>query len=282
MLRRHLAPALIVAGIASAAPAQDAARPEPGDSQANPRAREYQHAFAAARAAKPPTEKRAWIGVSVSPATPAVAHQLKLPEGTGLVVEFVEPKSPADEGGIKPYDMLLKLDDQILIDPEQFAVLVRMRKAGEEVKLTLTREGQTQVITVKLIEHEVARLADLEQFQLWTQERPREAAARLPQFPYPLRLSGPNGDVEKSVTWFDGKRQITVNTEDGKSMLLVTDPANGRILMKAPVDTEQERDALPPDIRGVLKYLPLGAGPDRDAKPEPDSNPSAPPKPPQP
>src|SRR5438046_1432237 len=62
-------------------------------------------------------EKKAWIGISVSPAPAALRHQLKTPDGIGLVIEFVQPKSPADETGLKPFDLLVKLDDQWLVNP---------------------------------------------------------------------------------------------------------------------------------------------------------------------
>src|SRR5581483_12087828 len=75
-------------------------------------------------------ENVAFIGVETSPVTPALTAQLALPEGTGLVVEQVVPDSPA-AASIKPNDILLKLDDQWLIDPWQFAVLVRQHKAGD-------------------------------------------------------------------------------------------------------------------------------------------------------
>ena len=42
----------------------------------------------------------------------------------GLVVEFVADKSPATEAGLKPEDVLEKLNDQLLVNSEQLAVLV--------------------------------------------------------------------------------------------------------------------------------------------------------------
>src|SRR5947209_13436888 len=50
------------------------------------------------------TEPASYLGVSTSPANAALAEQLKLPRGIGLVVDYVEPKSPAEEAQIKPYD----------------------------------------------------------------------------------------------------------------------------------------------------------------------------------
>ncbi|HSU69384.1 MAG TPA: PDZ domain-containing protein [Tepidisphaeraceae bacterium] len=277
MLRHYFASTLIVAGVASAALAQERPNPAPREPNAIEPQRQFQRAHAAF-AAQQPMEMRAWMGVSVTPATPAMAHQLKLPEGTGLVVEFTEPRSPAAEAGLKPYDLLLKIDDQLLVNAEQFAVLVRMHKAGDEVKFSILREGQPQTVTVKLIEHEVPRLGELEGLQFWTE--PQAPRGGFGGFAPPMGMRpNPGANAQKSITWFDGKRQITVNTEAGKSVLVVTDPESGRVIMKAPVDTEQERQSLPEDIRDVLKQLPLGTGPDRDNPPAPQSLPPTAPKP---
>jgi len=88
------------------------------------------------------TEKAAFLGVSGSPVMPALREQLKLPKGVGLVVEHVEPKSPAEEAGIKQYDVLHKIGDQLLVNAHQLAVLVRMHKPDEEVTLTPPAPGR--------------------------------------------------------------------------------------------------------------------------------------------
>lgn len=104
------------------------------------------------------TEPAAYLGVSTSPVTAALSEQLKLPKGVGLIVDFVEPKSPAEEAQLKQYDVLHRFDDQLLINAHQFAVLVRMHKAGEEVTLSVIRRGEERPIKVKLVEREVMAL----------------------------------------------------------------------------------------------------------------------------
>jgi membrane-associated protease RseP (regulator of RpoE activity) len=99
--------------------------------------------------------KVAHLGVAAGPIPELVAAQLKLPKGTGLAVEMVEPDSPAAAAGLKRNDVLTKIDDQILVNTPQLQVLVRLHKAGDEVKLTFIREGQVQTATAKLAEREV-------------------------------------------------------------------------------------------------------------------------------
>ena len=115
---------------------------------------------AAVRSADVKTEKAAFLGVSGSPLTPALREQLKLPTGVGMVIDFVESNSPAESAGLKQYDILHKLDNQLLINAHQLAVLVRLHKPGEEVSLTVIHQGQPKEIKAALIEKEVTVLDD--------------------------------------------------------------------------------------------------------------------------
>ena len=105
-------------------------------------------------------ENAAFLGVSGSPVVPSLRAQLKLPAGIGMVVNAVEPKSPAEDAGIKQYDVIHKLDDQLVVNLPQLAVLVRMHKAGEQVTLTVIHEGTSKTIKVKLSEKDVAAMSD--------------------------------------------------------------------------------------------------------------------------
>lgn len=114
-------------------------------------------------------EKGAFLGVHATAATPVLRRQLQLPDGVGLVVEFIEPGSPAGQAGVEQYDVLHKLNEQVLVNGEQLAVLVRTFKAGEEVKLTLVRDGKPTTLTAKLAEKDLPPLPqvlDLQQNEL--------------------------------------------------------------------------------------------------------------------
>ena len=98
-----------------------------------------------------------FLGVETSPVPAALSAQLALAKGTGLVVNHVAPKSPA-ASVLQEHDILLKLDDQILIEARQLAVLIRNHKEGDEVTLTYLRGGQKTTASVKLGQHEVPKM----------------------------------------------------------------------------------------------------------------------------
>ncbi len=99
-------------------------------------------------------EKATFLGVGVSPAGPVVQIQLGLPKGSGLVVDFVEKDSPAEKAGLKQFDIVAKLNDQILFNMAQLSALVRTFKAGEAVTLTVIHEGKSTQVPATLAEKE--------------------------------------------------------------------------------------------------------------------------------
>jgi hypothetical protein len=108
--------------------------------------------------AVPPTpakkEKVVSLGVDVSQAPAATREQLKLPRGVGLTVDAVHADGPAKAAGIESHDVLEKLNDQWLVNPQQFYTLCRGMKAGDEVTLSLLHQGERKTIKAKLEERE--------------------------------------------------------------------------------------------------------------------------------
>lgn len=91
-----------------------------------------------------------FIGVVTRELEPEVRSQTGLHDGYGLLVVEIMPDGPAKEAGLQQHDVLVKLDDQKLINIEQLQVLVRSQKKGDEITLTIRRAGAEQQIKVKV------------------------------------------------------------------------------------------------------------------------------------
>lgn len=131
---------LLLAGLAASADAQETSR-KPADTKAP-----------AADAAQPAGPVQSYVGVNVLPLTSRFRDQdlgLELPEGVGIVVGFVDPKGPA-AGVLQEKDVLTRLDDQVLVNAEQFRTLVRNRKPGATVKLVRVRGADVEPVEVAL------------------------------------------------------------------------------------------------------------------------------------
>jgi hypothetical protein len=92
----------------------------------------------------------AWLGVSTAEASEALAAQLDLQPGIGLLITYVAPDSPAAKSGFQKNDVLVQFEDQALVHPAQLRKLVRVRKEGDTVKLGFYRAAKHQTISVTL------------------------------------------------------------------------------------------------------------------------------------
>ena len=89
------------------------------------------------------------LGTTFAPVPDAVREQLDLPDGVGLLLDSVEPGSPAAAAGLKRFDILTRFNDQIVCNADQLATLIKLRKPGP-VPLTILRGGRERKIQVIL------------------------------------------------------------------------------------------------------------------------------------
>jgi serine protease Do len=270
-----------------------------------------------------------WLGVETSTVPRVLSEQLNLPKGFGLVVDYVVPDGPAAAAGLLQNDILKMFNDQILMEPDQLAKLVRSQQDGATVTLTVLRKMAEQKITVKLGKKEVrqrehdfgfnfnnedfnekmqafndkmkdfnekmkdfkfdfqtpdfgpdiretvrasaeARAHAREEVQRVREEaqrnreqaqrnreeaqRAREEAQRSSR---EMRLFSRDKGSMKSTTidlgkativFTDEKGEMKLETVDGKKILTVKDP-QGKLVFSGPVDSEEDVNKLPANVR---------------------------------
>ena len=100
-----------------------------------------------------PMVKKIQLGVELRGVSPELAAQLDLPKGFGLLVQKVRPGSPAEKAGLKKYDILLKLEDQFVINHAQLTTLLQTMKDGDKTQLTVIRKAKKISVpaTVKMM-----------------------------------------------------------------------------------------------------------------------------------
>ncbi len=197
-------------------------------------------------------EKAAFLGVTAEAADSALRSQLKLNRGIGLVIKNVQDKTPAADAGLQENDVITKLDDQWLVNQQQFGVLIRMHKAGDEITLTGLREGAPIAIKAKLMEKEMVVSDDgmftpiaggLGNFQIADAEK---AAEEIKQ----KFMLDDDDDTPLLIKEHD--QTLKVSVKDKQRHLVATDE-NGQILFDGPVETDEQRKALPNDLAEELE-----------------------------
>ena len=296
-----------------------------------------------------------FLGVETSTVPRVLSEQLNLPRGFGLVVDYVVPDGPAAAAGVQQNDIIKMFNDQILMEPDQLAKLVRSYQEGTTVTLTVLRKMAEQKITVKLGKKEVrqrdhdfgmidmgdfnekmkdfnekmkdfgekqkefvennvgpdiretvrtaqreaarasaeARERAREQVQRMREEaqrnreqaqRTREEAQRAREEAQRVReearsssrdirvfsqdqgtMKSTTIDLGKAVIVFtDEKGELKLETVSGKKILTAKDP-QGKLLFSGPVDSKEEVDKMPPEVRERFNKLEVkdlpGVGP---------------------
>ncbi len=83
------------------------------------------------------------LGASLEPACEALASQLEIAKGQGLVIGKVLPKSAADQAGLQTHDVLLQLGGKpVPANLDQFAKALDAIKAKTPVDAVVLRKGK--------------------------------------------------------------------------------------------------------------------------------------------
>ena len=95
---------------------------------------------------------RGYIGVALRDVDADLERSLKLPVGRGALVQDVTAGSPGDRVGLKPYDIIVSLDNQEIANDDDLIREISARTPGSPARLTFVRDGREQALTVKLAE----------------------------------------------------------------------------------------------------------------------------------
>lgn len=105
-----------------------------------------------------PQAPQAWLGLQVSRPDESITAQLpSLPPGIGFVVRSIDTDGPAEAAGLREFDVLWKLGDQMLVNEGQLAALLRLSKPGDEIELAGFRAGQPLDVKLTLGEAPVGK-----------------------------------------------------------------------------------------------------------------------------
>ncbi|MER2267501.1 Do family serine endopeptidase [Methylobacterium oxalidis] len=96
------------------------------------------------------TVRRPWLGARVQSVTTDIAESMGLDRPTGVLVASLQPKSPAEEAGLKRGDLILSVDGQNVDDPEAFGYRFALKGTSGETKFGVLRGTGRTVVTVKL------------------------------------------------------------------------------------------------------------------------------------
>ncbi len=103
-----------------------------------------------------------WLGLIVQELDFRLARYLNLPRGVaGVVIEEVEPGSPAEAAGLESGDILLTLAGRTMASVPDYRMALRAFPSGERVRLTIWRGGRKATFHARTETFPEERIPDL-------------------------------------------------------------------------------------------------------------------------
>ncbi len=91
---------------------------------------------------------RGWLGVYIEDISPTLAKKFGVKEG--VLITRVMPNSPAQKGGLKSGDIIVEYNGKPVKNVSDLQLKVINTKPGEVVKITVVRNGERKVLSVKI------------------------------------------------------------------------------------------------------------------------------------
>ncbi|MFN6189595.1 MAG: hypothetical protein ACK54F_03845 [Planctomycetia bacterium] len=260
-----------------------AAGDKPSKQERGPRSHIQPVAEIAAQSAAP------WAGLVTARAPAVLREQLELKHGAGLIVEEVAAGSAAERAGLRQHDVLVALDGQLLVLPEQLTTLLEEWGNDEPLTCRLLRGGKPIEVNVRprvaatmakssvsgaksepmetagsTVVSATAQSAVLKPAASVVAMLPKKAAARAPTAIATQASAG--GKPERTmltstvVQLEDGSllqkdADYSIKLSAGTDAILVVKDARGRIVFNNRIATPEQRSFMPPDVLARVEGL---------------------------
>ncbi|MDX2439856.1 MAG: Do family serine endopeptidase [Desulfobacterales bacterium] len=93
---------------------------------------------------------RGWLGVGIQDLTPELAEYYKVKDKKGVLVTHVFKGDPADTGGIKAKDIIIKIDGKPVPTARELSGTIAGIAVGKKIAILLIRDGKEKTVYIKI------------------------------------------------------------------------------------------------------------------------------------
>jgi serine protease Do len=126
-----------------------------------------------------------YLGIVTRDVSEDQVAALKLKEARGAEITNLDHDGPACKAGMRPHDVILQMNGQLVENDDQLRRMLRDMPVGRTVTFVVSRDGQTQLLTMQTADRRTVGL------QAWEQH-------------YTVPAPGPSG-VVRGNTFLDSK-----------------------------------------------------------------------------
>ncbi len=143
--------------------------------------------------------RRSMMGVVLAPMTPDIAEGFGLASVDGVLIQQVQPGSPAERAGVKRNDVIVEFDGQAVNDLRKLQLKVADTPTGRSVPIVVLRDGKRIPMTVNLTDRNPESVAS--------------ATPQLEQGEMGLTVRSLRSDEKRELSVESGVRVIAVEEE---------------------------------------------------------------------
>ena len=93
---------------------------------------------------------RGWLGVGIQDLTPDLAEYYKVKNKKGVLVTHVFEGDPADKGGIKANDIIIRIDGKLVPTARELSSTIAGIIVGKKIAILLIRDGKEKTVYIKI------------------------------------------------------------------------------------------------------------------------------------
>jgi len=232
--------------------------PPTSGSPAGPRSHIQTVAELASDSRQPPA-----TGLITTRASDVLREQLALERGCGLVVEAVAPGTPAARAGLKRHDVLVSLDGQLLLLPEQLAALLESSRSDAPLRFEVLRAGQPTTISL----HAEGTTSPLRSTAVTAAEPVAVPPADVPQQEAKMAVVAdgsadhPPNHAQPVVTRLADDTLVQhgadywLKIHRGEELWLMVRDPRGWVVFNGVIDTPAQRSLIPIQVRSRVEQL---------------------------
>ncbi len=238
--------------------------------------------------------QKAWLGIGGEPVAGAFAAQLGIDHGIALVA--ISPESPAEQAGLQIHDVLLNVDGKSVSNQRDLRSVIESKKPGDEVRVDILRKGEKQTKSVKLsvqkpteidvpqngnvpgglrgfLDQGDAKQAmeemekQMEQFDDQFFGEATDAHDRIRQMIDNMPKGAFKSSFSSNSTFklMDSEGSVEVQNSNEKRAVTVKDN-DGKVLYSGPYETEEDKKAMPEDVRRRVEAFDFQSSDDKGAQ----------------
>ncbi|OPX28158.1 MAG: hypothetical protein B1H06_03720 [Candidatus Cloacimonas sp. 4484_143] len=97
--------------------------------------------------------RQIWFGFKVQEINPLIASHLELKSLDGVLVNYIQSKSPAAKAGLKEGDIVIEINGNIIKDTRDAELAVSDISVGDKIEIGIMRNGKTLELNLKAVEY---------------------------------------------------------------------------------------------------------------------------------